>query len=109
MTRKKKVKIQIWKTDALIVFRQKGISSTYDTTFDIYLPIYKRIVLQYIILETQMLEDGRVKVYIEKPDEKDCFHHTTCYMPEYTWEDIFGFSDEEMAYYKELVESQFFC
>ncbi len=57
------------------------------------------------IVHSQMLEDGRVKVYIEKPDEKDCFHHATCYLPEYTWEDIFGFSDEEMAYYKELVES----
>ena len=33
------------------------------------------------IVHSQMLPDGKVKVYIEKPDEKDCFHHATCYLP----------------------------
>ena len=27
------------------------------------------------IVHSEMLKDGKVKVYIEKPDEKDCFHH----------------------------------
>lgn len=27
-----------------------------------------------------MQPDHRVKVYIEKPDEKDCFHSAVCYL-----------------------------
>ena len=42
------------------------------------------------IVHSETLPDGRVKVYIEKPDEKDCFHHATCYLPDYEWQDIFG-------------------
>ena len=26
------------------------------------------------IVHSQLLDDGSVKVYVEKPDEKDCFH-----------------------------------
>lgn len=57
------------------------------------------------IVHSYMFEDNTVKVYIEKPDEKDCFHYATCYLPEYWWEDIFGFTEEEMSYYREIVES----
>ena len=34
-------------------------------------------------------ENGKVKVYIETPDEKVCFKHATCYLPSYQWEDIY--------------------
>ena len=57
------------------------------------------------IVHSETLKDGRVKVYIEKPDEKDCIHHATCYLPDYRWDDIFGFSEAEMARYKDVVES----
>ena len=57
------------------------------------------------IVHSETLQDGRVKVYIEKPDEKDCFHHATCYLPGYQWEDNFGFSPDEMNRYKDVVES----
>ena len=57
------------------------------------------------IVHSQMLDDGRVKVYIEKPDAKDCFHHATCYLPGYVWEDVFGFTSEEVAKYQEILES----
>ena len=43
------------------------------------------------IVHSEMGKDGRVKVYIEKPDAKDGFHRATCYLTSYTWEDIFGF------------------
>ena len=56
------------------------------------------------IVHSQMLPDGRVKVYIEKPDEKDCFHHATCYLPGYEWEDIYGFSESEMERYQEIIQ-----
>lgn len=57
------------------------------------------------IVHSEMLEDGTVKVYIEKPDAKDCFHHATCYLPAQEWKDIKGFSEEEMNYYKEFIDS----
>ena len=57
------------------------------------------------IVHSEMQADGRVKVYIEKPDEKDCFHHAACYLPSYQWEDIVGFSQEEIARYQEVIES----
>ena len=57
------------------------------------------------IVNSEMGKDGRVKVYIEKPDAKDGFHRATCYLPSYTWEDIFGFSDEEIDRYKKVIES----
>ena len=36
------------------------------------------------IVHSEMQPDHRVKVYIEKPDEKDCFHSAVCYLPDYT-------------------------
>lgn len=57
------------------------------------------------IVHSEMKEDGQVKVYMEKPDEKDCFHYVTCWLPEYRWEDRFGFSEEEMERLKEVIES----
>lgn len=55
------------------------------------------------ITHSEMLPDGRVKVYIETPDVKDGFHNATCYLPDYTWENINGYSDAEMDYYKQFV------
>lgn len=57
------------------------------------------------IVHSGILEDGKVKVYVEKPDEKDCFHNATCYLPDYEWKDINGFSDSEMKRYNEIIES----
>lgn len=56
------------------------------------------------IVHSEMLQ-GKVKVYIEKPDEKDCFHNATCYLPEYKWEDINGFTKEEIQKYQNIIES----
>ena len=57
------------------------------------------------IVHSETLPDGRVKVYIEKPDAKDCFHHVTCYLPDYAWEDSYGFSAEELAHIKDVISS----
>lgn len=57
------------------------------------------------IVHSEMNPDGKVKVYMEKPDEKDCFHHAACYLPGYQWEDIFGFSGDEIARFQEVIES----
>ena len=57
------------------------------------------------IVHSEMLEDGRVKVYIEKPDAADGFHHATCYLPDYDWQDIFGFSQVDISRYNEVIHS----
>lgn len=57
------------------------------------------------IVHSEMLPDHTVKVYIEKPDAEDGFHHVSCYLPQYDWRDNVGFSDAEIARYREVVES----
>ena len=57
------------------------------------------------IVHSNVLPDGRVRVYIEKPDEKDCFHHMSCYLPRYELTDVFGFSQEEIDKYLEIIRS----
>lgn len=57
------------------------------------------------IVHSEMKPDGSVKVYIEKPDAEDCFHHATCYLPSYTWEDVTGFTQTEMKRYQEVIQS----
>ena len=48
--------------------------------------------------------DGKeqVKVYIETPTDNG-FKDATCFLPDYKWE-VHGYSDEEMKYFKDLVE-----
>ncbi len=57
------------------------------------------------ITHSEMKEDARVKVYIETPDEKEGFHSAVCWLPEYRWESIQGYTEEEMDYYKKLVKN----
>lgn len=52
------------------------------------------------------MKDGIVKVYIETPDEKFCFKHATCYLPEKKWEDIYEYTDDELEYLKDVVYSE---
>ncbi len=57
------------------------------------------------IVHSETMPDGQVKVYVEKPDAKDCFHHATCYLPSFEWRDVFGFSKQEMESLDELLRS----
>lgn len=57
------------------------------------------------ITHSEMLPDGRVKVYIETPDLKDGFHSATCYLPEYCWKKVCGYSNDEMQYFNQLVRN----
>jgi len=57
------------------------------------------------IVHSHMYSDGSVKVYFERPDEKDCFHHAMCYLPEYKWEDVQGFSEREIMNFQKIIES----
>ncbi len=57
------------------------------------------------IVHSEMKDDGKVKVYVEKPDEKDCFHHAVCWIPGYQWEDVSGFKENDLARYEEVLRS----
>ena len=46
------------------------------------------------IAHSEMKPDGSVKVYFEKPVEGG-LQHATCYLPDYRWEKIEGFSGED--------------
>ena len=58
------------------------------------------------IVHSEMMPDGKVKVYMETPDDKYCFKHATCWLPEQKWEDILGYTDSQLEYLKELVDSE---
>ena len=55
------------------------------------------------ITHSHILKDGRVKVYIETPTENG-FHNATCYLPDYEWTQVEGYSDDEMRFYKKLLK-----
>lgn len=57
------------------------------------------------ITHSEMKPDGRVKVYIETPDEKYCFKHATCWLPDYSWEDVFQYSDDDINRFTEIIRS----
>ena len=57
------------------------------------------------ITHSEYLDNGKVKVYVEKPDAKDCFHHMTCYLPEYEIKDVYGFGKDEVDRYMEIIKS----
>lgn len=57
------------------------------------------------ITHSEMKPDGRVKVYIETPDLKDGFHHAVCWLPEYKWEKVNGYSEIEIAGFHTLIRN----
>ena len=55
--------------------------------------------------ETVIIDEKEsVKVYIEKPVEGG-FHSAECYLPQYEWKNIEGFSKEEVKKYQDILES----
>lgn len=57
------------------------------------------------IVHSEMLPKHMVKVYVEKPDAEDGFHHMTCYLPTYEIVENTGFSKREVARYMEVIHS----
>ena len=57
------------------------------------------------IVHSEMLENGTVKVYVEKPDERDGFHNAWCLLPDYQWKDIHGFTDDDIRRYQKIIEN----
>lgn len=57
------------------------------------------------ITHSEMLLDHRVKVYVEKPDEKDGFHHMTCYLPTFEIAEVSGFMANEVEHYLTIIRA----
>ena len=57
------------------------------------------------IVHSEFRDDGNVKVYIEKPDEKDGFHNMTVFLPDYRIESANGFNELEIAEYMAIIKS----
>ena len=55
------------------------------------------------ITHSEMKSDGRVKVYIETPDNEGGFRNATCWLPDFQWEKINGYTDEEMQRWNKLI------
>lgn len=59
------------------------------------------------IVHSEIIKDGgreSVQVCIERPVYGG-FHSATCWLPDYRWENIKGFSKEDISYFQELLES----
>jgi hypothetical protein len=54
------------------------------------------------IAHSEMKPDGSVKVYLEKPVEGG-FHSATCYLLTYRWENISGFSEDEIRKFDKIL------
>ena len=59
-----------------------------------------------IVHSESMTKDGReqVKVCIEKP-VMNGFHSAVCWLPDYKWEEVKGFTQKEIQSYQAYLES----
>lgn len=59
-----------------------------------------------IVHSESMEKDGHevVKVVVEKP-VLNGFHSAVCWLPEYRWEEIQGFTSEEIQQYQAFIQS----
>ena len=56
------------------------------------------------IVHSEVLDDGQIKVYFEKPTE-DGFQNATCFLPSYTWEEVNGFSETDVSRFNDILRS----
>lgn len=57
------------------------------------------------LVHSEMKPSGKVRVDIERPDAELCFKSATCWLPDYSWENVEGFSSEELDELQKLIES----
>jgi len=57
------------------------------------------------ITHSELLDNGSVKVYVEKTDEEDGFHHLVCYLPTYKITENNGFNNDEIEKYIEIIQA----
>ncbi len=55
------------------------------------------------ITHSEMKTDGSVKVYIETPNDNGGFCSAVCWLPLYKWEQVNGYTEKEMAFFRQLI------
>lgn len=56
------------------------------------------------IAHSEKMQNGTVKVFVERPVFRD-FHSATCILPGYEWQDVQGFSSEELAELQNIISN----
>ena len=56
------------------------------------------------VAHSEMKPDGSVKVYFEKPVEGG-FLSATCWLPDYRWENIEGFSEQNIGEFATFLKN----
>ena len=56
------------------------------------------------LVHSERFADGTMKIYIERPEPIDVFHSASCTLPDFRWEDICGFTDEEITMFQQIIE-----
>ncbi len=57
------------------------------------------------ITHSELLAESKVRVYVEKPDAKDGFHNAVYWLPDGVWENINGFTEEEINQYNDIIQA----
>ena len=57
------------------------------------------------ITHSEYLPNGMVKIHVEQPNEKDCFHYFDCFLPGYEIKNVYGFQAEEVEKYVSIIKS----
>ena len=60
-------------------------------------------------VHSEKFADGTMRIYVEKPDPIGGFHSASCILPYFKWEDIQGFSPEEIAGFQQIIENNIDC
>ena len=55
------------------------------------------------VVHSDILPGNKLIVYIEKPVADECFRHGVLLIPEYRWDQIKGFTQEELNRYQEII------
>ena len=55
------------------------------------------------IAHSEMKPDGSVKVCFEKPVNGG-FYSATCHLPDYRWENVCGFSENDVCYLQKILQ-----
>ena len=59
------------------------------------------------IVHSEPLENNEVEVRMERPADTDAgFDSASCFLPSYRWENIVGFSDDDIKNLQEIIESE---
>lgn len=57
------------------------------------------------IVHSHLLEDGRIKVYVETPVESG-FRSAELYIPEYQWGKVEGYDSDELTKFLQIVMTE---